>query len=198
MSASTSTPSLQPSDPPSPASVLFARGVIACLAIWPALRVAVDQQWGGPSSAQKRTWLAGVVVDAFEEHQNPAPDADYVEEMLLQITADEYEMQVEDDSAQDVAKNIVKLWAAAQEGNAEPILTLEERAEKLKGKKVQVEEAAGDESDWDDESDEEGSDEDDDDEKVPDLIAAAIKTAPKPIPEVDEDGFTMVKGKGKR
>lgn len=184
-----------PPTAPLPTSVLFARGVIARLAVWPALRIAVDEHWGGPESAEKRTWMASVVVDAFEE-QDPVPDATYVELQLLQIMEDEFETVLEDGSAEVVARDIVKLWAEAQSGNQASIKEFEERAEKLKGKKMQVEEAAGDDSDWEDD----GEDEDEDDEdEAPELVEVQgqpIKP-PRAEAEVDDDGFTMVKGKGK-
>ncbi|KAH9936897.1 Pre-rRNA-processing protein TSR2-domain-containing protein [Epithele typhae] len=118
-----------PSGPPPATSVLFARGVIARLAYWPALRIAVDQGWGGAESAQKQTWVASVLVDDFEE-QDPTPDLNFVEDRLLQVMVDEFDADLEDGSAEAVAKDIVSLW------------------EEVKGKKVEVEEAAGDNSDW--------------------------------------------------
>ncbi|KIP10540.1 hypothetical protein PHLGIDRAFT_46304, partial [Phlebiopsis gigantea 11061_1 CR5-6] len=168
---------------PAPASVLFARGVIARLALWPALRIAVDEGWGGPEGAAKRTWMASVLVDAFEE-EDPVPDATYVEEMLLQIMADEFDTELEDGSAEAVARDVVRMWADAGAGAAELIRGFEAQAEKVKGKKVQVEEAAGEGSDWEDESGEEDEDE------APMLVDA--QPNPKPEPEVDEDGFTTV------
>ena len=61
-----------------PASlVAFARGVIARLAVWPVLRLAVQENWGGPKAEDKRTWLAPEIVDAFET-QDPLPDDQYV------------------------------------------------------------------------------------------------------------------------
>lgn len=186
MSASTST---EPA--PAPASVLFARGVIARLALWPALRIAVDQGWGGPEGAAKRTWMASVLVDAFEE-EDPRPDATYVEEMLLQIMADEFETELEDGSAEGVARDVVRMWADAEAGALDFIRSFETQADKIKGKKIEVEEAAGEESDWEDDSGEEDDGEDD----APMLIDAQPK--PKPEPEVDEDGFTTVKGKASR
>lgn len=176
-------------------SILFARGVIACLAIWPALRAAVDQHWGGPESTQKRTWLAGVLVDAFEEEQDPPPDGPYVELMLMQIMEDEFDVVLEDGSAEEVAKDIVGLWKTAQEGNAGVVEALEARADKLKGKSVQIEEAAGDNSDWSDESGEESGE--DEGDEAPTLVDTSAKP-PRNEPEVDEDGFTLVKGKSKR
>lgn len=158
--------------------------------------MAVDQHWGGPDSSQKRTWLAGVIVDAFEE-QDPTPDVPYVELTLLQVMEDEFDVVLEDGSAEDVARSIVELWKAAQKGNVEAVTTLEERADKLKGKSVQIEEAAGDNSDWEDESDEDGSGEEDEAEEVPTLVDTSTKPS-RPQPEIDEDGFTLVQGRGKR
>lgn len=183
------------SNAPSPASVLFARGVIARLALWPALRIAVEQGWGGPESAEKRTWIASVIVDSFEE-EDPKPDVPYVEMQLLQIMEDEFETALEDGSAEAVAKDVVRMWEEVQNGASELVKHFEEQAEKMKGRKIQVEEVAGDNSDWEDESgDEDGEDEDD----APMLVDPQTQLPPqsKAEPEVDEDGFTMVKGKGK-
>ncbi|KAH9887611.1 Pre-rRNA-processing protein TSR2-domain-containing protein [Cubamyces lactineus] len=190
-SASSSTPAA-----PSQTSILFARGVIARLAYWPALRIAVDQGWGGPESAEKRTWLASVLVDDFEE-QDPKPDLDYVEDRLLQVMADEFDTVLEDGSAEAVAKDVVRLWEEVAAGRTELLAEFEERADKLKGKKlqVQVEEAAGDNSDWEDESGDEDEDEEVD-EQAPQLLDSQPRP-PKEEPEVDADGFITVKGKGK-
>ncbi|PIL36568.1 hypothetical protein GSI_00257 [Ganoderma sinense ZZ0214-1] len=176
-----------PSPPQS--SVLFARGVIARLAYWPALRIAVDQGWGGPESAEKRTWLASVLVDDFEE-QNPRPDLDYVEDRLLQVMADEFDANLEDGSAEAVAKDVVRLWEEVSEGKTDLLKDFEDKADRLKGKKVVAEEAVGDNSDWED-----MSDDDESEEGAPVLVER--QQSPKEQPEVDEDGFTAIKGKGK-
>ena len=183
------------SSSPPQTSLLFARGVIARLAIWPALRVAVAENWGGPAGAEKRTWLASELVDAFER-ENPPPDAPYVEEMLLQVMEDEFETVLEDGSPETVAKDIVAMWDAVQGGDSELVLKFETHAEKTKGKKIQVEEAAGDDDDWSDESGSEDGGEDED--EAPMLVDSQQPKAPKSEPEVDEDGFTVVKGKGTR
>ncbi|KAI9069569.1 hypothetical protein FKP32DRAFT_1663267 [Trametes sanguinea] len=189
---STATTSTSSPNPP-PTSVLFARGVIARLAYWPALRIAVEQGWGGPESAEKRTWLASVLVDDFEE-QDPAPDAEYVEDRLLQVMADEFDANLEDGSAEAVARDVVALWEQVSAGRTELLAEFEERADKLRGKKLQVEEAAGDGSDWSDESGDEDEDEEGDDQ--PPRLLDHQNRPPKEEPEVDADGFITVKGKG--
>ncbi|PPQ88889.1 hypothetical protein CVT25_009125 [Psilocybe cyanescens] len=184
--------SLSTSSPPA-SSILFARGVIARLAIWTTLRIAVQENWGGPDAAAKRTWLASVIVDAFEE-QNAAPDDQYIEEMILQIMEDEFEAVVEDGSPESVARDIVRLWDETRIGSQDLVLKFEELADKLKGKKPDVQEqVVNDEEEW---SDEDGE-EDDEDEEAPQLLDHKTPKASKE-PEIDEDGFTMVKGKGRR
>ena len=186
---------------PPTTSVLFARGVLARLALWPALRAAVDNAWGGPASASKRTWLASVLVDAFETETDPAPDAEYVAATLLQVMEDEFDVVLEDGSEDAVARDVVRLWGAVNAGTGaggegeRAVREVEARAEEVRGKTVEVEvedaevEADGSGSEWEDEEDE-GEDE------APQLLDRAQR-APKPEPVVDEDGFTLVQGKGK-
>jgi pre-rRNA-processing protein TSR2 len=186
------------SAPPATSSVLFARGVIARLAIWATLRIAVQENWGGAHGSEKRTWLASVIVDAFEE-QVPAPDDQYIEEMLLQVMADEFEAVVEDGSAESVAQDVVKIWDQTRIGKDDLVKKFEELAEKMKGKKASAQEKVvsddEDEGDWEDgEGDEEDEMEED---EAPQLMQLPLEERKKEGPEVDEEGFTVVRGKGK-
>lgn len=184
--------------PPAPL-VIFARGVIARLAVWPILRVAVQENWGGPKSEDKRTWIASEIVDAFE-NQNPLPDDQYVEELLLQVMEDEFDCVVEDGSGEDVGRDVVKMWMESQavDGKCDTIAKFEEMAEKLKGKKVSAQ-ITSEENEVEGEGEE---DSDDDDWEDEDQGQMEVDEAPKLLdrgrknePEVDEDGFTLVKGK---
>ncbi|KAF6763304.1 Pre-rRNA-processing protein TSR2-domain-containing protein [Ephemerocybe angulata] len=175
-------------------SVLFARGVIARLSIWSTLRIAVQEQWGGPGGAEKRTLLASEIVDAFES-ADTALDDEYVEDLLLQIMEEEFEVRVEDGSAESVAKDIVKIYDEIREGKAEALEKFEALAEKTKNKKVEaIQKVVSDDEDWDD--DEGESDEDEEMEDVPQLIQR-LEPPMKEEPEVDEDGFITVKAKNK-
>lgn len=174
--------------PSSSASLSFAKGVIARLALWPALRIAVQNSWGGPDSTQKRTWIASVIVDTFEE-QNTPPDAEYIEEMLLQIMDDEFETVIEDESVESVAKDITKLWTDIHLGDLAGLHYLEQQANAISNRPVVAQagppggldtDSDEEEGDWvSDEEDGHGSD------HAPDLQP----------PEVDGDGFTTVKGR---
>ncbi|KAJ7671675.1 Pre-rRNA-processing protein TSR2-domain-containing protein [Mycena polygramma] len=179
---------------PPPSSVLFARGVLARLATWDTLRLAVQEGWGGPGALQKRTWLASVIVDAFEETV-PTPDDQYVEEMLLQVLADEFDTNLEDGSAEVVALDIVRLWDETSSGRDDLVLKFESKAESVRGKRAVAQEVAHDDADeWEDED---GDEDEDDSGMEEDEAPQLIEPRTREEPEVDEDGFTMVKGKGK-
>jgi len=130
--------------------------------------------------------MASVVVDTFEEQSTP-PDAEYIEEMLLQIMDDEFETVIEDASAESVAKDITKLWKDIQLGDLAGLQHLEQQADAISNRPVvaQVGPSGGldtdsgeEDGDWvSGDEDEHGSD------HAPDLQP----------PEVDEDGFTTVK-----
>lgn len=185
-------------DVPSASSVLFARGVIARLAIWATLRIAVKENWGGPDASSKRTWLASVIVDAFEE-QKPVPDDQYIEELLLQVMSDEFETVIEDGSSEAVAEDIVRLWDETQIGKGDLVVKFEELAEKVRGKTPNIQEqiVSDDDDDWDDNGDDEEEDEGED-EEAPCLVERPVSNQVSKEPEIDETGFTMVKGKARR
>ena len=182
------------------ALVSFARGTIATLALWTVLRLAVEEGWGGPESPQKRTWLASAIVDAFEEASNKnatVPDAIYVEEMLLQVLSDEFDVVLEDGTAQPVAARIVQLWQEIMhEGKTDGVVRLEAMVEQSKGKKLIVDEkdASDEECQWEDQD--ENGDSESEHEEAPRLLERPRDKA-REEPEVDEDGFMMVKGRGK-
>jgi pre-rRNA-processing protein TSR2 len=227
MASSSGATQPPPPPPPDPTLVLFARGVIARLEVWPALRVAVERGWGGPSSREKRRWLASEIVDAFDSSadadadadadahtharayakdsekrkDNAKPDAEYVALMLAQVLEDEFDASFEDGSVEGVAADVVGLWGAGEDVVGE----WERRAEGVRGKQVEVrvQEAVGDEDEdeWEDEESGEEDEEDADADVAPQLMQAVagdeVQRLAKPNPIIDEDGFTLVQ-KGRR
>ncbi|KAI6151560.1 hypothetical protein BKA82DRAFT_4100579 [Pisolithus tinctorius] len=155
------------------------------------------------------------MVDQYEDHVpqtdapstsqsglglGTAPDASYVEEMLLQIMFDEFEVTLEDNSAYDVARDIVRLWEDVCGGRDTLVKEWEAQAERIKGNVPRMEEGAHSGSDWEDTDDDEGEDSDVDmeggegnREDVPQLLDHS-----RHQPEVDEEGFTTVRRKGRR
>lgn len=214
----------------------FEQAIVLSLHTWPALSLAVQNGWGGEASTDKRDWFAGAVSDLFapfdrispggvatpsptatapaaEDTDAPyeEPDADYVEEFLLQVMADEFEVNVDDDSAHEVARQVVKLRGDCARGRLADLDALRARWESKKGKAVQAQAVDGgnQEVDSDDDDDDDADDDgdnrapgqgggklnwaddfDDDMTDAPQLVSAAPKE--KPQPEVDDDGFTKV------
>ena len=191
-----------PPPPPDPALILFARGVIARLEVWPALRVAVEQGWGGPSSREKRRWLASEIVDAFDadgagagassssadagqdrrdahhvhahgKNKSTTPDAEYVALMLAQALEDEFDASFEDGSVEAVAADVVALWGAGED----VVRGWERMAEGVRGRKVDVQEVEGDEDEDDWEDEDSGEDGSEDEDAVPQLMPADVDAA---------------------
>lgn len=198
---------------PSPQILLFARAVLSILSLWPALTIAVKEQWGGPESADKRTWLASTLIDEFESRAQFLPgtsppivdpksdhplDFDEIADLLHQVMSDEFDANIEDESIELVAKDLGRVWGLIVEGKGEgAVEELEKRAEDREKKGVMATKGQGpatEEGDEDTDS-ESGSEEDDD--------GMDVDEAPQLVPRervekvVDEDGFELVQ-KGRR
>jgi pre-rRNA-processing protein TSR2 len=199
--------------PAADALTLFARGVLSLLDLWPALTIAVAESWGGPDSPAKKTWIASTIIDEFESRavivpaQAPLPerydpkadlplDQDDVAELLFHMMSDEFDCDIDDGSVDDVARDITRLWKQVTQGRLEMVENLEAKSEDLKKKGFQATRGADPQEADDDDSDETESE---------DGMAMGMDVDPAPQlvprqkeePEVDEDGFTLVKGKGK-
>ncbi|BEI79777.1 hypothetical protein CcaverHIS002_0103060 [Cutaneotrichosporon cavernicola] len=164
------------SDSPAPEILLFARGVIALLDLWPALTIAVREGWGGHDSAEKKTFLASEIVELFDTRADRLPDntidpkgddpldRDQVSDLLAQVMSDEFEAAVEDDSLDPLGADIVRCWRDVLAG-------------KSGGGEVEV--------------DSEGEEWESDDE-APELVPVAHEPKERQDPVVDDDGFTLV------
>ncbi|KAK9896898.1 hypothetical protein P389DRAFT_50903 [Cystobasidium minutum MCA 4210] len=127
-STSSSSSSSNPAAAAEAALPSFARGVVALLAIWPALRLAVTHNWKPAQPAvqdseyppenagQKRTRLAEELVDAyFSTYTSPntlgkTPDGEEIEDFLLDFFEFEYGVKLEDMSEVQVRKDAEDLW----------------------------------------------------------------------------------------
>lgn len=164
---------------------------------WPALTLAIQNNWGGPTSNDKRDWFAGAISELFSS--GDVIDAGDLEEVLIQVMLDEFEVVVDDDSPAEVAASIFKGRQRILQGDHSEVDQMlarwEEKQkkgqEKLPFKMVQEDED-GQDTDW------ESSVSDEDDivmDEAPQLVNATRQE--KPAPEVDEDGFTKVVSKKK-
>lgn len=148
--------------------------------------------WGGPESATKRELFAGFLVEHLAETAPSIADAEYIEEMLLQIMVDEFEVVVEDDSAEDLAKEIVRLRKEiVVDGGKAGWEALEERWRAKGGKEMEVG-VCVDGGEQQSESGSDGEDEDGDGDVEMGEAPVQERRREPVVPEVDEDGFTKV------
>ncbi|KAF2870333.1 Pre-rRNA-processing protein TSR2-domain-containing protein [Massariosphaeria phaeospora] len=173
----------------------FDLGIWHTLCNWSDLTVAVQNQWGGPDSSDKRDWLAGAISEIFAS--NPDTDTEDVEVVLLQALEDEFGVRVEDETEVTVARDIMALRKEVAEGNFAKVDALQKKWEERKGKEVGTGNVHVSESNQDAEWDsvDEESDEDEDEDEDGDVDMSDAPAKPKPAPEVDEEGFTKVVGK---
>ncbi|KAL8716759.1 MAG: hypothetical protein Q9225_005938 [Loekoesia sp. 1 TL-2023] len=191
--------------PPSPEKIQqkFDLSIALVLSFWPALTLSVQNLWGGPLSSEKRDWFAGAISDLFSTQPSDTVDVEYLEEFLLQVMNDEFEVNVEDDSAMETASKIVGLRKLTLQGDFGMVDEMYERwreREARGGEKVRFQKAQGDEDeeDEDEEGDSEEVEEEEDEDvemETPHLVKAPKE---KITPKVDEDGFTEVVGKRRR
>jgi len=184
---------------------------------WPALTLAIQNSWGGSSqvSHDKRDWFAGAVSELLNSNPPQLADVSDLEEVLLQVMIDEFEVVIDDGSAEETARGI---WSGIAKLHAGDVAELgamyakwQERQNKTGGKEVvsgimRGEDKEADDTDWDDSDEDEEewngfpdrpANEDVDMDEAPPLVDTG-KPKQKAEPEVDEDGFTKVVSKKKR
>lgn len=162
---------------------------------WPALTLAVQSNWGGPTSGDKRDWLCGAISDMLNER--PETDAEDLEDVLIQVMNDEFEVMIDDESAGNVAAEIMEFKAQTTRGEFGAIQELWETWQKKSQQKSSAASMfkkvdARDEDQETDDSEDDSEDEDVEMGEAPSLVRAPRE---KVEPEIDEDGFTMVKKK---
>lgn len=148
----------------------------------------MQNNWGGPSSADKRDWFGGAISDFLAS--SPEVDEVDVEAMLVQVMLDEFEVAVDDGSAGEVADAIVQVRGECERGNFGGVEELRRRWEGGRGRAVVGQEVQGEEES---ESESESEDEDEDME-----MGEPEAPREKPAPQIDEDGFETVVSRKKR
>jgi pre-rRNA-processing protein TSR2 len=196
-----------------PEILLFARGLLSLLDLWPALTIAVREEWGGPESADKKTWLASEIIDTFEGAvvatpagpamaadcvAEPPMDVDQLADLLTQVMSDEFEAAIEDGSVDPLAADVLRLWAdvvaPSVRSAEETVSALERKAAEVSRKPVAATSGGGpvdeDGEEWED--DEDSDDEGDDHAHAHGDADDAPMLVERQEPVVDDDGFTLV------
>lgn len=175
----------------------FELGVSMMIYKWDALDVAVENQWGGPDSAEKRDWITAIIVDLFKTEK--VVETILIEETLLYAMVDEFDTNVEDDSAVFIANGIIELYKQCQALDYSTVESLylawqEKQKNKSIKRVVQVKDDPLN-PDVSDSEDEEDYDEEESQDVDMD-VDEQQQTNPEPI--IDEDGFEVVQKKGRR
>ncbi|KAI9316599.1 Pre-rRNA-processing protein TSR2-domain-containing protein [Dichotomocladium elegans] len=179
-----------------PNKVAFQEGANYIFKSWTALNLAVEQDWGGVDSAEKRDWMIDVVVDYFDKHGKKL-DVDDIEDILSQIMVDEFQTILEDDSAHLVAKHLVELYHQCVRGN---FAEVERLRQKQASRSNVVSRSQAQVNDDDEVSNDDGDDEDNDDHQGNSGADSMDVDGPpaRPEPEIDEDGFQTVSYRKRR
>ncbi|KAF7727813.1 rRNA accumulation- protein [Apophysomyces ossiformis] len=180
-----------PAPQPHPNKVAFHEGVRYIFESWTALTLAVEQDWGGVESADKREWMIDTIVDYFDKNGKKL-DIEDIEDILIQIMNDEFHTMLEDDSAYLVAKHTVDLFHQCIKGN----LTEVERLRTKQQSRSQTAASSRAKKEGDDSSDEGEDENDNDDEDDEDMDMdedAGPSSRPPRGPIVDEDGWETVR-----
>ena len=209
--------------------IQLARGIDAILDLWPALRLAIAEKWAGDDSAQRKIDIQSYILDVFEDairqdhgsvdaavslqasssgaHPlDSVIDEEELADCLIAAMQEAFDVDLEDDSDQAVARDIVRLWKQLVRGNEAMLQEVEKMAAERAGQRVKARGQDGSENvdedgnpveDEDDEDEDEDEDQDmEDGDEAPKLVDS--KETPSREPVVDDDGFTLVQKGNKR
>lgn len=185
----------KPSDTPTKEQIQFARSVYILLELWPALRQAVQEQWGGEYSEEKREFLLSHLCDEYGNGgARTRPDLDDLTELIESYVMEEFDCELEDNSAVLIAGHICLVHTGIFiEDKGDTILAELEATLSRTGAKSQRSQVQDGFEMIDDKA---ASDEDD--ERPLGQSAPPREPAPKLEPIVDEDGFEMVQSRRRK
>ncbi|KAI7872794.1 Pre-rRNA-processing protein TSR2-domain-containing protein [Spinellus fusiger] len=164
-----------------PNKVAFQEGVTYILKSWTALKMAVEQEWGGIDSIEKRDWMIQLLVDYFDKNGKKV-EGDEIEDILVQIMSDEFQTLLEDDSAYLIAKHLVLLFSQCIVGNFTEVEKMREKFQSQQQSATSCVQRQGD-SDEEEEEEEEDMEED----------STGEPKEPKAPQQPDEDGWLTVR-----
>ncbi|ORX68390.1 hypothetical protein DL89DRAFT_294281 [Linderina pennispora] len=97
----------------------FIEGVDHIFARWTALELAVKNGWGGRNSQTKREDMVDEIVNHFDDlvKKKKKPEPSDLEDLLLDIMSEDFNITLEDNSAIEVARSICSIFAECLTGN---------------------------------------------------------------------------------
>lgn len=170
----------------------FELGVCMAVYKWEELITAVENSWGGPNSADKRDWISGVVIELFDEK---AVDVMLIEETLLYAMVDEFDTEIDNDSALVIGDLVLKIYrdcAIENYARVDDLYAKFQQRQAHSGTSQKVVVGA-------DPNNPDYSDDEEEEEEAPALAEEDGMDIDEPQgPIVDDDGFELVQRKGRR
>jgi len=179
----------------------FDSSIYYILHLWPIIRLALSETWQGSKTSELVEWFAGAISTRFEEV--PETDQDDVEDILIQVMFDEFEVNVDDGSEEEVARRIVQCYSMIMvQGDVHVAEEVKREFDSRKAAGTGIRGVMA-QKDHDEEETDSGTDDemagemkDQDDVHMADVHTGTTKE--KIQPEIDDDGFMTVVGKKKR
>lgn len=172
----------------------FELGVCMAVHKWEELTTAVDNSWGGANSGEKRDWISAIVIDLFDER---AVDVQLIEETLLYAMVDEFDTEIDNDSALEIGALIMKFYKEVANKFYSNIDALYDRwtaKQQISTQKQKVVVGA-------DPNNPDSSDDEEEEDDVPQLVNEDVEMEVDDEPQgpiIDDDGFELVQRKGRR
>lgn len=187
-------------------TIAFTRAVHVVFGEWSALKLAVENEWGGNNTRDRALALLQRVLNGLL--QTATVHRDEVEDLLDNALLDDFNVEAEDDSPSQVAVLLCQLHGEAKSGLTTTADQLLQRAA-TRGGSSWVEappppRAHNDSSDDEDEGEESGDEGGASSRRGggggdTDMMDAEDGgRSRRPEPEVDEDGFQMVPSRRRR
>ena len=108
----------------------FRAGVTACLRSWSALRTAVQNEWGGPTSIEKAEVLRNEIISSISS-KNAISDIIDLEDALAIYMEEEFSIVLDDGSEKQVADCIWHMYHECSSGNTALVFQVIQMAEKV-------------------------------------------------------------------
>jgi pre-rRNA-processing protein TSR2 len=93
----------------------FREGLAGTLARWTALQLAITNEWGGSESVAKGVQAVEELTDWFLKRKG-GKYAEDLEELLVEILGDDFNVQCEDGSPREVARVACEMYEQVAQG----------------------------------------------------------------------------------
>ena len=97
----------------------FRAGITGLLRTWPALKTAVQNEWGGLESHDKAEDLRTNIFDNYDGSKSEPMTIEALEDNLLLYLEEEFSVVLEDESERQIANVICELYKECSSGNTQ-------------------------------------------------------------------------------